>query len=211
MKEPQNFSYNDLLEQHNAVLKDVRYRTNVELLQNIIKMHPKNDDLYWIAIKVSIVDTMLSTHLSQYSSILSLHDISKIILDLRVDNSIEQGDSKIVEEIAKQCKNFKGEGMGINLFSFASKYCSNHNIHVYGKDDFSIYDSTMERHLYLYATERNPLNEKDPWRWKNEIKYSRFNEYIGNLLDERGITESTCPNRRLMFDQFVWNSNRKSK
>ena len=209
MEGSRNFTYNDLQREHDKVLNDVRYRTNCELLENVIKLHPKNDDIYWIAMKVSVVNLTLSTHLSQYSSRLPLFNLSKIILDLKVDDAIKNGESKIVERIASQCKVF--EEHGVNLFSFASKYCSAHNVYAYGRDDFSLYDSVMEQHLYLYATKKCPLNEKDPRKWKNEIAYSKYNTYIGNLLDEKGITKDKFPQRRLMFDQFVWNSNRKSK
>lgn len=209
MIQNKDFTYEDLLREHESVLNDSRYRTNCDLLKNVINLHPNNDDLYWIAMKVSVVNLTLSTHLSQHTSRLPLFNLAKIILDLQIDEAIKNGKSEIVEIIASQCKAF--EENGVNLFSFASKYCSAHNVYAYGRDDFSLYDSVMEQNLHLYATTEHPLNEKFPRAWKNEIAYSKYNTYIGELLDEKGITKDKFPQRRLMFDQFVWNSHRKSK
>ena len=133
-----------------AVNKDPKYGKEQELIEKIIKRHPLNDDLYWIAIKVSVIDLTNSTQLTNYKSKLSLYDISKIILELYVDSKIKNGDISIVSEIAKRCKKF--EGNGVNVFSFASKYCCYHNVFAYNRDDFSIFDTVLSQNLYKFKT-----------------------------------------------------------
>jgi hypothetical protein len=85
-------------------------------------MHPLNDDLNWIAAKVSVIDLTNSTQLSKYKSVLSLYDISKILLALNIDDDIKNGRVDVVGRIARKCKDFGGKDQGVNLFSFASLF-----------------------------------------------------------------------------------------
>lgn len=189
-----------------AVNKDPKYGKEQELIEKIIKMHPLNDDLYWIAIKVSVIDLTNSTQLTNYKSKLSLYDISKIILELYVDSKIKNGDISIVSEIAKRCKKF--EGNGVNVFSFASKYCCYHNVFAYNRDDFSIFDTVLSQNLYKFETIKNPLKKTTPEGWRVNMNYEAYNNYIGNLLDENNIH---IDGRRRMFDHYVWDTYRPSK
>lgn len=189
-----------------AVNKDPKYGKEQELIEKIIKMHPLNDNLYWIAIKVSVIDLTNSTQLTNYKSKLSLYDISKIILELYVDSKIKNGDISIVSEIAKRCKKF--EGNGVNVFSFASKYCCYHNVFAYNRDDFSIFDTVLSQNLYKFETIKNPLKKTTPEGWRVNMNYEAYNNYIGNLLDENNIH---IDGRRRMFDHYVWDTYRPSK
>ena len=201
-----HFTKRDLLAAEKAVNTDPKYGKEQDLIEQIIRMHPLNDDLYWIAIKVSLIDLTNSTQLTNYKSKLSLYDISKIILDLQIDDKIKKGEIEVVQEIAKACKNFDN-GKGVNLFSFASKYCCYHNVFAYDRDDFSIFDNVVSQHLYEYATPLNPLRKTTPEEWRVKIDYKAYNDYIGKLLDEKGIHVN---GRRRMFDHFVWNTYRPS-
>ena len=189
-----------------AVNKDPKYGKEQELIEKIIKRHPLNDDLYWIAIKVSVIDLTNSTQLTNYKSKLSLYDISKIILELYVDSKIKNGDISIVSEIAKRCKKF--EGNGVNVFSFASKYCCYHNVFAYNRDDFSIFDTVLSQNLYKFETIKNPLKKTTPEGWRVNMNYEAYNNYIGDLLDENNIH---IDGRRRMFDHYVWDTYRPSK
>lgn len=188
--------------QHNAVLADPRYGKNIDLLKNIIAKSPSNDNIYEVAAKISVINLTSSTQLSQHSSKLSLYDLSKIILELRIDDDIKNGNPEVVNRIAAKCKE-----KGVNLFSFASKYCFYHNVYVYHRDDFSIFDSVVATHLHLCAMEGIPITLKDVYGWKNNVRYDLFNNHIGNLLDAYHIHH---PERRQLFDHFLWNSFRPS-
>lgn len=199
------FTIQDLQAAEKAVSQDPKYGQEERLLEAVLNMHPLNDDLNWIAVKVSVIDLTNSTQLSKYKSVLSLYDISKILLNLNIDADIKNGRIEVVNKIARKCKHFEDKGK--NLFSFASKYCCYHNIYVYGRDDFSIFDNVVSQHLYEYTTDKNPLAKTTPEKWRNDIDYEAYNEYIGELLDEKEIHS---PHRRRMFDHFVWNTYRQS-
>ncbi len=208
IKQSVEFSYEDIECAHEEVKRDSQYGREECMLAHIIQMHPQNDDLEWIAIKVSVVDLTNSTQLNNYKSKLSLYDISKIILELNIDEDIQYGNAEVIQRIAKRCKHFPDMDKGVNLFSFASKYCAYHNMYAYGRDDFSIFDNVVSTNLFRFATELNPLKKMTPETWRQNIEYQEYNNYIGNLLDEKGITQDKYPHRRRMFDHFVWYKNR---
>lgn len=202
MEDHIELSIEKLEQQHKAVLTDLRYGKNIDLLKNIITKCPTNDDIYEIAAKISVVNLTSSTQLSQHSAKLSLYDISEIILDLKIDNDIKTGNPDVVNRIAAKFKE-----NGVNLFSFASKYCFYHNAYLYYRDDFSIFDSVVATHLHLCAPGYMPITTNEVYGWKNNIQYEKFNNYIGDLLDAYDIHH---PDRRQMFDHFLWNKFRKS-
>ena len=213
MEEYQSFSHQDLEEFHKAVGDDSQYGEEERMLERIMKKYPENNDLDLIALKVSVVDLTNSTQLKNFKSKISLYDISKIILDLHIDDDLHLGKPEVVQKLAKAFKDFKKDEMsnGVNLFSFATKYCAYHNMYAYGRDDFSIFDNVVSDHLYLYSTDKNPLKKRTPEIWRQNCNYEAYNQYIGDLLDEKGITKDKCPRRRRMFDHFVWYKNRTSK
>ena len=200
-----HFSENDLIVAERTVNSDPKYGMEQDIIEQVIKTYPQNDDLYRIAMKVSVIDLTNSTQLTNYKSKLSLYDIAKIILDLNIDDKIQKGDNSVVTEIAKACKNFNGKG--VNLFSFASKYCCYHNVFAYDRDDFSIFDNVVSLHLYEYSTLQNPLGKTTPEGWRVKIDYQSYNNYIAQLLNEKEIH---IQGRRRMFDHFVWNTYRPS-
>lgn len=213
MEKYQNFSYHDLEKVHKAVGNDSQYGEEERILARIMQKYPNNEDLDIIAIKVSVVDLTNTTQLSKYKSKISLYDISKIILDFHIDEDLKNGNPEIVHRLAEACKNFKknNSSNGVNLFSFASKYCAYHNMYAYGRDDFSIFDNVVSSNLYRYSTEKNPLRKMTPEIWRQNCDYEAYNRYIGDLLDEKGITADKYPRRRRMFDHFVWYSNRTTQ
>lgn len=204
MEEHHNFSCHDLELFHKAVGNDAKYGKEEGLLASIMKNYPKNDDLDLIAMKVSMVDFTNSTQLNKHKSTFSLYEVSKIILDLHIDGDLQNGNPEIVRKLAEAYKNFPEKEKGVNLFSFASKYCAYHNMYAYERDDFSIFDNVVSTHLYLYSTEKNPLKKTTPEIWRQTCNYEAYNQYIGKLLDEKGITTDKFPRRRRMFDHFVW-------
>jgi len=146
--------------------------------------------------KIAVIDVTNSTHLSQYKSKISLYDLSKIILDIpNIDKRLENGDPELVNIIAKN-------NGSVNMFSFASKYCTYHNVEIYKKDDYSIYDGIVKNTLphYIQGLTANQIN-----KWRVNFNYSAFNNCIGMFLDENGIK---IPFRRRKFDHFLWYANR---
>lgn len=199
---------NNIQKLDNAVAKDKKYGKEQEIIKNVIQSFPCNTDLMQVAMKVSVIDLTNSTQLTKYKSKISLYDVCQIILGIKdFDKRLSIGDASLVSEIAKKSKDFDGKGKGVNLFSFASKYCCYHNIYQYGKDDYSIFDSVVSNYLPFYSTAKNPLGKTQPEKWRKAFLYAEFNEYVGRLLDEKGIPSSVSGRRR-MFDHFVWYSNK---
>lgn len=189
------------------VATDPKYGKEQMLIEQMITKYPSNKDLLEIAMKVSLIDLTNSTQLTNYKSKLSLYDVAEIILSIQnIDERIKCGDVALVSELARLCKN-ANNGNGVNLFSFASKYCFYHNRYAYGRCDYSIYDNVVAGNLYKYATKSLPLSKTKPDSWRINFQYEVFHSYIGNLLDEYGIT-SSVKNRREMFDHFLWFANR---
>ena len=191
-----------------TVAQDPKYGKEQEIIEQVIRRYPLNTDMVQIAMKVAVIDLTNSTQLSNYKSRISLYDICQIVLSIdKFDERLAKGDPDLVKAIALGSKNFGGKDRGVNLFSFASKYCCYHNIYQYGRDDYSIFDNVVSDVLYQYSTEKNPLKKRQPEKWRQNIQYKEYNDYIGALLDEYGITNNE-QGRRRMFDHFLWFANK---
>lgn len=191
-----------LIATDNEVKNDEKYGKEQVLIDTFFKKYPKNTDPLIVAAKVALIDTTNSTNLARYKSKISLCEVADIIVGIKdFDKRLAKGDIELVEEIAKKTK----KDHDINLFSFASKYCCYHNVHVYNRDDYSIFDNVVKEHLKDYNTEKRTVSAYKVDKWRENMNYKEFNEYIGNLLDDNKITIST---RRRAFDHFLWYSNK---
>ena len=183
-------------EQHRLVEESANYGKEGLIIREVLNAYPKHDDLNTIAMKIAVIDVTNSTHLSQYKSQLSLYDLAKVILDIPAfDVRLAAGDPELVNIIAKNVG-------AINMFSFASKYCTYHNVEVYHRDDYSIFDGIVKESLpnYVDGLSKHKLDVR-----RSEYNYVAFNECIGGLLDEYNIH---IPFRRRKFDHFLWYANR---
>lgn len=188
---------NDTLDEaENAVQETNNYGLENKMITSCLKRFPKNNDPELVAMKIGLIDITNSTHLSQYKSTISIVELAECIAKVPdIDKRIEEGDPSVVKEIAMA----NGK---IKLFSFASKYCCYHNCNLYGKDDYSIYDSVLHKCLPLYFSD---ISETTIKKWKDTLNYKAYNDYITSKLDEMGIT---VKNRKRKFDHFVWYKNR---
>ena len=185
----------DLHEAHNDVLSDYKYGKEYRLIEDVLKKYPNNKTIEDVACKIAVIDFTNSTNLRQNK--INLYTLAKIITSIDFDARVAKGDVSLVSNIIedKECP--------VKLYSFASKYCCYHNTFLYNRDDYSIYDSVVKKHLPEYATEKLPAS-----KWRKNFNYETFNQYIGDLLDEYGITAATEPQRRRLFDHYVWYKNK---
>lgn len=183
----------DLHEAHNDVLSDDKYGKEYRLIEDVLKKYPNNKTIEDVACKIAVIDFTNSTNLRQNK--INLYTLAKIITNINFDAKVAEGDVSLVSDIISKCP--------VKLYSFASKYCCYHNTFLYNRDDYSIYDSVVKNHLPEYATEKLPAS-----KWRKNFNYETFNQYIGDLLDEYGITAATEPQRRRLFDHYVWYKNR---
>lgn len=183
-------------EQHKVVGASSNYGKEGLIIHDVLNAFPLHNDLNTIAMKIAVIDVTNSTHLSQYKSRLSLYDLAKVILEIpNFDDRLAEGDPELVNIIARNIG-------AVNMFSFASKYCTYHNVEIYGRDDYSIFDGIVKNTLPYY-TPGLTVNRIDTWR--RNFDYETFNECVGNLLDENNIH---IPFRRRKFDHFLWYANR---
>jgi len=185
----------NILKYDKAVYESPNYGKEAKIIHDVLNAYPLNDDLNTVAMKVAVIDVTNSTHISQYKSQVSLYDIAELIVGIdRFDERLKAGDPELVNLIANTGK--------INMFSFASKYCTYHNYEIYGRDDYSIYDGVVKSVLphYISGVTSHKIDS-----WRLNYDYKSFNDLIGKLLDENGIT---MPGRRRMVDHFLWYTNR---
>lgn len=179
-----------------ANLQQFTISSNFQLIYSYLKVHPLNTDFMTVASKIALIDSTNSTHLALYQNVFSISDIADIIVDLAInynlDTLIQNGETQAIEKIAQACKL-----KGINLFSFATKYCCYHNICVYGKDDYSIYDSVFATYLPYYASVSTYKIET----CRANMDYKSYNKLIENILNTHKIN---IPDRRRLFDNFIW-------
>lgn len=183
-------------EQHKVVGASSNYGKEGLIIHDVLNAFPLHNDLNTIAMKIAVIDVTNSTHLSQYKSRLSVYDLAKVILEIpNFDDRLAEGDPELVNIIARNIG-------AVNMFSFASKYCTYHNVEVYGRDDYSIFDGIVKNTLphYIQGLTTNKIDT-----WRRSFDYEAFNECVGKLLDENNIH---IPFRRRKFDHFLWYANR---
>jgi len=179
------------------IKKETIYGLEDEMITQCFKKFPNNSDRNLVAMKIGLIDITNSTNLSLFKSKISIDGLSKIITSITdIDKKIADGDTAIVNKIAKS----NGK---INLFSFATKYCCYHNICIYERDDYSIFDSVLAKYLPQYFDD---ITENQIQKWRKSFDYKSYNDYITNKLDELNIT---VENRKRKFDHFVWYKNRQ--
>lgn len=102
-------------------------------IRKVFLGYPKNDDLSEILIKACTLNTLYSTN------IISILPVAENILKLGIDEKLKNGETSIVNNIARIKKINK------NFYSFASKYCCHQN-----PSKYPIYDYYVERCLVYF-------------------------------------------------------------
>ncbi len=182
--------------QHKFVGASSNYGKEGLIIHDVLNAFPLHNDLNTIAMKIAVIDVTNSTHLSQYKSRLSLYDLAKVILEIpNFDDRLAKGDPQLINIIARNIG-------AVNMFSFASKYCTYHNVEVCGRDDYSIFDGIVKNTLphYIQGLTTNKIDT-----WRRSFDYEAFNECVGKLLDENNIH---IPFGRRKLDHFLWYANR---
>lgn len=184
-----------ITEQAEKVVNDKIYKQTEPMLHELLKQFPKNNEPYQIAAKVLMLDKLYATQIFNYKK---LEFLTEIVENIRTipdfDGRVKNGDPTVVPEIYR--------GFKKRMFSFATKYCCLHNSVVYGKDDYSIYDSSVRKYLPKYAKilgVKLTGTQLDDW-YKNG-DYKAFNDAVDDVLEK---AEITVENRKRKFDLFLW-------
>lgn len=189
---------NEMLEQeHQNVLADPGYGSDYRLIDSILKRFPENTDPELVALKIALFDMTYSTNIGRHRQKIVLEELAGIIVGIKdLDERIRQGDPSVVPIIARS----NGR---INLFSFATKYCTNHAVCVYGNDDYVIFDRVVKDALPKYVSW---LHKTTIEQWRSTCNYTAYKECIDELLDANGID---IPFRRRKLDHYLWHTYRK--
>ena len=186
-----------LEDEHQKVLADPGYGSDYALIDSAFKRFPNNTDPELVALKIALIDMTNSTNLARHRNKIVVAELAEIIVGIRdFDDRLRQGDSSVVPIIAKS----NGK---INLFSFASKYCTFHSVAVYGHDDYVIYDRVVKDALPKYVA---GLHKTTIEQWRLTYNYTAYKDCIDALLDENGID---IPFRRRKLDHYLWHTYRK--
>ena len=182
--------------QHKFVGASSNYGKEGLIIHDVLNAFPLHNDLNTIAMKIAVIDVTNSTHLSKFKCSFALYDFSRLILQISIfDDRLAKGDPQLINIIARNIG-------AVNMFSFASKYCTYHNVEVCGRDDYSIFDGIVKNTLphYIQGLTTNKIDT-----WRRSFDYEAFNECVGKLLDENNIH---IPFRRRKLDHFLWYANR---
>lgn len=170
---------------YNKVHNDLVYGRENKALSSILKKYPKHTSLEEVICKISVIDVTHSTHVGIQKKRFSLVDLANQIMSIKdIDKRIQNGDLSLVEEIA--------DLKGVNLLSFASKYCVCHNQMVYGNDDYFKFDSVVSKAI----------------RFKGR-SYSKYSEKLNKIIDLNGL--GVVDKVREKIDLFFWYNNNKFK
>jgi hypothetical protein len=105
-------------------------------LKELFTQYRDNDDHAHVLLKVVTLNRLYSTN------ILAVHDVAKHIYERAqgIDSALAVGSPEIVDEIAKVT--IRTTGAVRSNYSFATKYCSWHNL-----TSYPIWDSRVDRYL----------------------------------------------------------------
>lgn len=135
------------------VEKDPIYGMENKALKQILLKFPEHNSLEEVICKISVIDVTHSTHVGIHKKKFSLVDLANKILSIDdIDRRIRSGDSTLVDQIATV--------NGVNLLSFASKYCACHNQMVYGRDDYFKFDSIVSKTIQYKGRNYNDYSKK---------------------------------------------------
>lgn len=184
-----------ITEQAEKAVNDKIYKQTEPMLHELLKQFPENNEPYQIAAKVLMLDKLYATQIFNYKKLEFLTEIVENIRTIpNFDERVKNGDPTVVPEIYR--------GFKKRMFSFATKYCCLHNSVVYGKDDYSIYDSSVRKYLPKYAKilgVKLTGTQLDDWYKKGD--YKAFNDAVDDVLEK---AEITVENRKRKFDLFLW-------
>ncbi len=146
---------------------------------------PYNQSIDDIILKAAALNTVYNTRIT------SIYPVAHRILSLGIDQRLQAGDEKLVNELMGVDYMINGKASHTNHYSFASKYCSFHN-----SDAFPIYDSYVDSILWHYKNAECFCIFK-----RNELKdYPKFKRIIRAFQRHFGLEQYTVK----QLDQYLW-------
>lgn len=160
------------------------YVNQGKALDKLLKLLPENKELSDILLKVSAINDFYSTN------IFAIHTVAQHILNIKdIDQRLKAGDMTLINEIARVTIQKKEK----YFYSFATKYCSNHN-----PVGFPIYDRFVDKMLYFFYKEYRFIKSK--FKRADLRNYEKFYQVLLEFQKEFNLEQFTL--REL--DHYLW-------
>ena len=164
------------------VENDPVYGMENKALKKILQKYPNHTSIEEVICKISVIDVTHSTHVGIHKKKFSLVDLAEKILSIMdIDRRIKSGDISLVDEIA--------DLKGVNLLSFASKYCACHNQMVYGRDDYFKLDSIVSKAIQFKGRD-----------------YTEYSKILNDIIVSNNL--DSIDKVREKIDLFFWYNNK---
>lgn len=175
------------------------YKENEVLLSKILNKYQLNVDSNVVALKIGLINTLYSTHLNTDQNAVSVTELAEYIAcpKLEFDKRVKEGESSLGDDILKHFDR--------NIFSFVSKYLTLHSYHVYGKDDFAIYDRLVQKQLAQYTDKTAYYINKN---FRQEKNYSAYVQFIHNTIEKHNLDSVKFAKRKL--DWYLWQAGKSA-
>ena len=156
---------------------------------------PNNTNISEVLLKCSTLNDFYGTN------IFCIFPVAKHIINLDIDTRLRDGDPLLVNDIAvgHGIINSKS-GKEIQIFSFASKYCSHHN-----PADYPIYDSYVMK-LLVYFRSKN----KDGFAEFTNKELRDYPTFKKAILDFRNVYSLQDFDFK-QIDQYLWQLGREKR
>ena len=151
------------------------------------ELFPKHDNLAEVLTKVTVLDSYYSTN------VYFRFELAKRIVELNPDDRIATGDATLINEMAAVPVAEKLH----RYYSFASKYCSQHN-----PDVFPIYDDLVSKMLCYLGS----VDGFAKFRAKDLKDYPCFVEIIRAFKKFYGLEQFSLR----WVDRYLWFAGRKA-
>jgi hypothetical protein len=163
-----------------------------DALAYLFKNYPNNQELRYILIKVTALDSLYNTNLRMGGKN-AIVKVANHILGIKdIDAKLQRGSPELVDEIAL----IEIDGKTRNSLSFASKYC-----HWHHPDFYPIYDSYVDQLLWAYHNQFGFMEFKQA-----ELrKYPRYKEIIEKFRTDYKLAQLSFKE----LDKFLWGYSKK--
>ena len=161
-----------------------KYRIHEASLVSLFELYPENKEIEHVLLKVSALNDFYSTN------IFDTYSVAKHILEKDIDARLEKCDYSLVNDIAKIAKSEEKPRI---FYSFASKYCSQHQ-----PETYSIFDSFVEK-MILHYQETDAFNGND-FSKSDLKKYESFIQIVKKFRSSYKLEKYSLKE----IDIFLW-------
>jgi len=184
---PSKKELEDIIGKYNEDSTYAHYRHEDAALKLVfIDLLPNNTKVEDILVKVALLNDFYST------MIIRTDQVAEHILNIKdIDERLKEGDRNLVNEIANvSITSLGGESKDRNFFSFATKFCCNHQ-----PEKYAIYDRFVAQALWKFIKE----DLKGGYKQADLRDYPKFHEIIEKFRDYYHLD---CGLRDL--DRYLW-------